>query len=67
MLAPKASFIADGAGKLHSLVGEKKGSFSVSLSQMFPIFSAGASLLTSNLLLRSILKFSCVGTALEEP
>ena len=76
MLAPESAtnslssgFIVDGAGKLHSLVGEKKVALSVSLS--FKIFlaksprvSAGTSLLSLNFLLRSILKFHGVGTAL---
>ena len=64
-----SSFIVEGAGKLHSLVGEKKvGSFvrlweNIILGQC-PRVSAGASLLSFSLLLRLTLKFHSVGTAL---
>ena len=75
MLAPEyttnslsSGFIVDGSGKLHSLVGEKKAALSVSLT--FKIFLANlhasprTSLLSFNLLLRSVLKFHGVVTAL---
>ena len=75
MLAPEyttnslsSGFIVDGAGKLHSLVGEKKAALSVSLSfkillAISPRVSAHIAL-SFNLLLRSVLKFHGVVTAL---
>ena len=74
MLAPESStnslsssFITDGAGRHHSLEGEKKValSFSSELVHVFgkvPCLDLGTSLLSFNLLLRPILKFQSVGT-----
>ena len=64
-----SGFIVDGAGKLHSSVDEKKVVLSVSFELVdiigqSPRVSAGASLLSFSLLLRPILKFHSVGTAL---
>ena len=72
MLAPESTtkslssgFIVAAAGKLHSSVGEKNValSFSFELFDILgksPRISAGASLLSFSLLLRSVLKFHSV-------
>ena len=58
----------DAAGKLHSSVGEKNVVFSffelIDILDKSPRISAGASLLSFSLLLRSVLKFHSVGSAL---
>ena len=62
-------FIVDAASKIDSSVGEKNIAFPFSLSFKIFLFksprvSAGASLLSISLLLRSVLKFHSLGTAL---
>ena len=76
ILAPESTtnslssgFIVDAAGKIHSSAGEKNVVFVLffELVNMFgqsPRVSAGASLLSFSLLLRSVLKFYSAGTAL---
>ena len=69
MLAPESTtnslvsgFIVDAVGKIHSSVGEKNVAFSFPLKS--PRVSAGTSLVSFNLSLRSVLELHSVWTAL---